>query len=316
MKSTASGTKSGLVAIIGRPNAGKSTLLNRILGSQVSIVTPKAQTTRERVLGILTNDHGQIVFVDTPGIHKAKAGGFNEFMVGEAGEALDGPNRIWYLVDPDSKLEHEQAVISILEKKADRRTPISILLNKSDVRSQSQKTTELVSGVCDKLSGLGFSAVESSQISGRRGQGVEQLLAATWASLPEGPFLFPDEDQLSDRPMRFFVAEKIREQLFMKLGDEVPYSCAVEISKFDEEARPLRIEAVIHVERDSQKGMVIGAGGKKIKEIGSAARATIEQFVGAPIFLGLQVAVMKDWSRNAEMLRRLGYHLPEKGRSK
>ncbi|MFN7685533.1 MAG: GTPase, partial [Oligoflexia bacterium] len=169
--------KSGLVALIGRPNAGKSTLLNRVLGSSVSIVTPKAQTTRERVLGILTAPEGQIVFVDTPGIHKAKAGGFNEFMVGEAGEALDGPNQVWYLVDPDSELEHEQAVIAILEKKADRKTPVSLILNKSDVRSKSAKTDALVAAIEKKLKDLGFVSILTWHISGRRGQGVDSLLA-------------------------------------------------------------------------------------------------------------------------------------------
>lgn len=303
--------RSGLVAIIGRPNSGKSTLLNRILGSQVSIVTPKAQTTRERVLGILSEDQGQIVFVDTPGIHKAKAGGFNAYMVSEASEALDGPNRIWYLVDPDSELEHELAVVKLLDQKAERQTAISLLLNKSDVRSASAKTEALISGIQKELKTLGFDQVDTQHISGRRGVGVKELLELTWRHLPEGPILFPDEDQLSDRPMRFFVAEKIREQLFMKLGDELPYSCAVEIEQFKENTKPIRIEATIHVERDSQKGMVIGAGGKKIKEIGSAARQSIEEFIGAPIFLGLQVAVLKDWSRNAENLKRLGYHLPE-----
>ena len=303
--------RSGLVAIIGRPNSGKSTLLNRILGSQVSIVTPKAQTTRERVLGILTESEGQIVFIDTPGIHKAKAGGFNAYMVSEASEALDGPNRIWYLVDPDSELEHERAVVKLLEQKAERATPISLLLNKSDVRSASTKTQGLISGIQNELKTLGFTQVDTQHISGRKGAGVQELLALTWSDLPEGPLLFPDEDQLSDRPMRFFVAEKIREQLFMKLGDELPYSCAVEINQFKENTKPIRIEATIHVERDSQKGMVIGAGGKKIKEIGSAARESIEEFIGAPIFLGLQVAVLKDWSRNADNLKRLGYHLPE-----
>lgn len=307
---TPSSKKSGLVAIIGRPNAGKSTLLNRVLGSQVSIVTPKAQTTRERVLGILTNETGQIVFVDTPGIHKAREGGFNAFMVGEAAESLDGPNRIWYLVDPDSELEHEKVVVNTLIQKADRRTPVSVLLNKSDVRSKSAKTDSLIDSVTRLLSDAGFEKVESLQISGRRGAGVEDLVALTFDTLPEGPYLFPDEDQLSDRPMRFFAAEKIREQLFMQLGDELPYSCAVEIRRFDEEATPIRIEALIHVERDSQKGMVIGAGGKKIKEIGSAARLAIEKFIGSKIFLGLQVSVLKDWSRNSENLKKLGYHLP------
>ncbi|MEN9723160.1 MAG: GTPase [Pseudomonadota bacterium] len=299
--------KSGLIAIAGRPNAGKSTLLNRILGSAVSIVTPKAQTTRERVLGILTEPQGQIVFVDTPGIHSAKKGGFNEFMVSEAAEALDGPNLIWYLVDPDSAMDHEKTVIELLGARADRDTPVWILMNKSDL---NRNTEDLGLEIQVRLRELSFRDVQLRKVSGRKGQGVDDLVSAAWSSLPEGPFLFPDEEQLSDRPVRFFVGEKIREQLFLKLGDELPYSCAVEIVQYRENVVPPRIEAVIHVERDSQKGMVIGAGGKKIKEIGSAARQEIEAFVGGPVFLGLQVKVLPHWTRDAENLKRLGYLLP------
>lgn len=305
--------KSGLVAIAGRPNAGKSTLLNRVLGSAVSIVTPKAQTTRERVLGILTEERGQIVFVDTPGIHAAKKGGFNEFMVSEAAEALEGPNVIWYLVDPDSAMEHEKAVIELLEHRADRMTPVWVLLNKSDL---GRDVVPLGEALRTKLRELGFESVLVFVLSGRRGKGVEELLDESWKAIPEGPFLFPDEDQVSDRPLRFFVGEKIREQLFMKLGDEVPYSCAVEVTKYNEKTNPVRIEATIHVERDSQKGMVIGAGGKKIKEIGMAARKSIEEFVGGPIFLGLQVKVLPNWTRSADTLKKLGYHLPQERKDK
>ena len=166
---TALNRKSGLVAIAGRPNAGKSTLLNRILGSSVSIVTPKAQTTRERVLGILTESQGQIVFIDTPGIHTAKKGGFNEFMVSEAAEALDGPNLIWYLIDPDSAIEHEKAVISLLEARADRQTPVWILLNKADLNRNSAALGETIE---TRLKEIGFSSTRTFAISGRHGKGV------------------------------------------------------------------------------------------------------------------------------------------------
>ena len=305
--------KSGLVAIAGRPNAGKSTLLNRVLGSAVSIVTPKAQTTRERVRGILTEAQGQIIFVDTPGIHTAKKGGFNEYMVSEAAEALDGPNLIWYLVDPDSAPEHEKAVLSLLELKADRNTPIWVLLNKCDLKRQVGILSKTIE---DRLNELGFKSCRFFSISGRKGDGVSELVKQSWQLMPEGPLLFSDEDQISDRPVRFFVAEKIREQLFLKLGDELPYSCAVEITQYKEKADPIRIEALIHVERDSQKGMVIGAGGKKIKEIGTAARKTIEEFIGTPVFLGLQVKVLPHWTRDSETLKKLGYYLPTDKRNK
>jgi GTP-binding protein Era len=149
------------------------------------------------------------------------------------------------------------------------------------------------------------------RISALKGNRVAPLMKDTWQLVPAGPLYYPDEDQLSDRPTRFFVAEKVREQLFRQLGDELPYSCAVEIERFDEKAKPLRIEAVIHVERDSQKGMVVGKGGAKIKSIGQHARRQIEQFLGQPIFLGLRVKVLKDWTRDAETLKRMGYTLPK-----
>jgi len=205
MQDNTSTRKSGLVAIAGRPNAGKSTLLNRILGSAVSIVTPKAQTTRERVLGILTEERGQIVFVDTPGIHAAKKGGFNEFMVSEAAEALEGPNLIWYLVDPDSAIEHEKAVIELLDRRADRRTPVWILLNKADL---GRDVVPLGEKIRSLLVALGFDSVIVFIISGRRGRGVDELVKESWKLLPEGPFLFPDEEQISDRPLRFFVGKR------------------------------------------------------------------------------------------------------------
>jgi GTP-binding protein Era len=307
------GTKAGFVALAGRPNAGKSTLLNQVLGAQLSIVTPKAQTTRERVLGILTEPSlGQIVFIDLPGIHRAKPGGINAYMMQEVREGLEGASAIWYLVDPDSGLEHEEPVLELL---AARKLPTFLLMNKSDLkRREDRRTASRLLGeeVLRRARDLGI-PVQGERLrplSARTGRGVKELLGETWTLLPEGPWFYPDEEQLSDRPVRFFVAEKIREQLMLCLGQELPYSCAVEIESFQEDARPPRIEAVIHVERDSQKGMVIGKGGAKIKEIGQKARAEIEEFLGEKVFLGLRVDVLKEWTRNAEQLKKLGYNLP------
>jgi GTP-binding protein Era len=313
--------KSGFVAIIGRPNAGKSTLLNSILGSKVSIVTPKAQTTRERVLGILTEkkgkEVGQIVFIDTPGVHRAKVGGINEFMMSEARESLDGPALIWYIVDPASAAKHEEEVLKLLDG---IKAPIFLLMNKSDVvRGDTKKAAELfLEELAEAMKTRGIAAKASFFISARKGRELDPLMKATWKEMPEGPLYYPDEEQVSDRPLRFFAAEKIREQLLLKLGDEVPYSCAVEIEKYSEPKKKddiTRIEAMIHVERDSQKGMVIGKGGQKIKEIGQAARLEIEEFIGSKVFLGLRVKVLKDWSKNAQALKQLGYALPpERGK--
>ena len=299
--------KSGFVAIVGRPNSGKSTLMNKVLGSTLSIVTPKAQTTRERVLGILTEKEGQIVFVDTPGIHKARTGGINEYMVNEAKHALEEPSCVWYIVDPRSKLEHEKAVIELLKHS---KAPVIILMNKSDLFDTfipEHQVSELQVSLEVALKAEGIDHRQTLRIAAQLRQGTENLLKNTWELMPEGPKYYDDPDQLSDRPTRFFVAELIREQLYLNLGDEIPYSCGVEIEKYDEKSKPLRIEAVIFVERDSQKGMVVGKGGSKIKEIGQAARQTIEKFIGEKIFLGLNVKLLKDWTSDVAALERMGY---------
>lgn len=327
-------SKSGFIAIIGRPNAGKSTLLNSVLGSKISIVTPKAQTTRERVLGILTEKklgqeklgeetQDQIVFIDTPGIHKAKEGGINAYMVQEAREAIEAPHAIWYVIDPSSIIEgvkHEATVINLLTEAYQKydsqsRPALFVLINKLDRLGKSAK--ERIAPPLEELQNLlrdqNLPVQKILWISALENSGVDELLQESWSQMPEGPLYYPDAEQLSDRPTRFFVGEKIREQLFMKLGDEIPYSCAVEIEKFEEpKVKNLtRIEAMIYVERDSQKGIVVGKGGKKIKEIGQAARMEIEAFLGGPVFLGLRVKVLKDWSRDAESLKKMGYFLPQ-----
>jgi GTP-binding protein Era len=299
--------KSGFVAIAGRPNAGKSTIMNALLGSDLSIVTPKAQTTRERVHGVFTEKQGQIVFIDTPGIHKAKEGGINAFMMAEVRSALEQPDLVWYLVDPNTALKHEEAVLDILAKS---KTPVFVLFNKTDVRACREALETLEPAILDAAKARGIEVAQVFRLSALKKKGLEPLLKRTWRMLPTGPFHFEDEEQISDRPTRFFVAEKIREQLFYRLGEEVPYSCAISIEKFDESAKPIRIEAVIHVERESQKGMVIGADGAKIKEIGTAARKAIEAFLEQKVFLGLSVKVLKDWSKDPERLKQLGYDLP------
>lgn len=305
-------TKAGYIAIIGRPNSGKSTLLNSVLGSEISIVTPKAQTTREKVLGILTMEKGQIIFIDTPGIHKAKSGGLNQYMVTQAQEALESPDLIWYLVDPFSNLTHESVVIQLLER---TQAPIFLLINKIDYLKKKLSTSvveKLEKSLVQDLSSRNIQIKEVLRISAFSAKENTKLIKESWKYIPEGPLFYSDLEQLSDRPVRFFVAEKIREQLFHSLGEEIPYSCAVMIDEFDESKRMPHIQATIFVERESQKGMVIGKGGKKIKEIGQLARTKIEDFLAQRIFLGLKVKVLKDWSRDSEELSRLGYTLPSR----
>jgi GTP-binding protein Era len=309
--------KSGFVAIVGRPNVGKSTLLNELLGSMLSIVTPKAQTTRERVLGILTEKEGQIVFVDTPGIHKAKDGGINEYMVSEAREALDGPSVIWYIVDPKSGMEHEKPVVDMILKSA-KTVPVFLIFNKLDLISKIKDEAVLAfqKQLNDAMTEAGLKIQAEMRISALKKIGTKELLEQSWALMPEGPLYYEDPDQLSDRPTRFFVSEKIREQLLLKLGEELPYSCGVEIDSFDEKAKPPRIEATIYVERESQKGIVVGKGGAKIKEIGQSARKTIEEFLGEHIFLGLKVKLLKDWTSDKQMMARMGYRQQKGGKTR
>lgn len=247
-------------------------------------------------------------------------------MVQEAREAIEAPHSIWYLVDPASLIagvKHESTVVELLAEAFQRFTAetqprVFLLINKLDRlgKSAKEKIAEPLESLKVLMQEQKVPIHQVLWISALEKSGIQTLLKDSWESLPEGPLYYPDADQLSDRPTRFFVAEKIREQLFMKLGEEVPYSCAVEIEKFEEprpeQKKPItRIEAVIYVERDSQKGMVVGKAGKKIKEIGQAARYEIESFLNGPVFLGLQVKVLKDWSRDAESLKKMGYLLPK-----
>ena len=302
--------KSGVVALVGRPNVGKSSFLNWVLNEEISIVTPKAQTTRDQVRGILTEERGQIVFVDTPGIHRAREGGINEYMIQEVRRALEGPDLILYLIDPMSKVEAEQKVVEFL-KEADSR--LLVLVNKCDLRKKFPAKFDWLPAWVEEmgrtLAGSKCHLLGVREISAERGTHIPELLDEVFSLLPSGPALFDDPDALTDRSARFVVAELIRKQLFLRLGDELPYSCAVEIESYREREKPVRISAVIHVERESQKGMVIGAAGKKIKEIGTHARTEIEALLQEKVFLELRVKVLDSWTSQARKMKGLGYIL-------
>lgn len=301
--------KSGIIAIAGRPNAGKSTLLNFVIGSPIAIISPKAQTTRDRLHGVLTEpEMGQMVFVDTPGIHRAREHSINSYMMGEVRTALQGPDAIWYLVAPDSALEHEEVVLETL---SDTQAPVLLIFNKADLKILYERIAPLQKILLEEMNKRSIPCAGVFEISAKKEIGVSALMTKTWELLPEGPYLYPDEDTLTDRPMRYFVAEKIREQLFIQLGEELPYACAVRIDEFKEDPDLPRIQATIVVERDSQKGMLIGKGGSKIKSIGQAARLEAEKLIGQKIYLGLKVDVLKNWSRNPDQLKELGYVLPK-----
>jgi len=307
--------KSGLVVLLGRPNVGKSTLMNAVLREEISIVTPKAQTTRDQVRGILNDERGQIVFIDTPGVHRARDGGINAYMIQEVRKALDGPDLVLYLIDPASK---EAAELPLLEHLKSADAPMVIIINKGDQRLKHPEQfiwlEKWIETCRQQLEGTKCRLLGVSEISAAKNTGVTELVDSIFRTIPVGEPLFHEEDILTDRSTRFVVSEMIRKQLFMKLGDELPYSCAVEIQSFKENEKPVNIHAMIYVERDSQKGMVIGAGGRKIKEIGTGARKEIEELLGERVFLDLRVKVMEGWTSESEKMKSLGYVL-EKGKS-
>lgn len=292
-------TRAGIVTVAGKPNAGKSTLLNRIVGQKLAITSRKPQSTRDRVVGIRTTATTQMVVFDTPGLLEPKYA-LQESMRGTALRAISDADVIVYLADapagPPPSLK-EAARLDVAPS-----APIITVLNKSDLLTLAQRAD------------LAAARPDGVFISARTGDGVEGLLERITAGLPESPFLYPDDD-VSTQSVRFFVAEMIRETVLEQLEDEVPYSVAVAIEEFREGRSPLYIRAVVHVERDSQKRIVIGAKGTRIREIGQAARKKIESFVGESVYLDLWVKVLPNWRRSNSALERLGYHIGKDERS-
>jgi GTPase len=291
--------KSGFVAIAGPPNVGKSTLLNRMLGQKISITSKKPQTTRNRIVGILDRPQAQMVFLDTPGVHRAGKA-LNLRIVEVALSAMADVDLILVMVDaaaPDPEAEQ-----LLIQKLASHQTPAILALNKIDRVAK----TELLSQIDRWSRRHAFKAVVP--ISALQGIQVEELVRAMEQVLPTGPPMYPS-GSLTDMPERFVAAEMIREKAFRLTGEEIPYSVAVTVETFKEEkgGRLIRIHATIHVERDSQKGIVIGKDGRKLKEIGQAARLEIERMVGTQVFLKLFVRVQKNWSSDTKALRRFGY---------
>jgi GTP-binding protein Era len=282
--------KSGFVAIVGAPNVGKSTLLNRMLGQKISITSKKPQTTRNRIVGIVNRPGAQMVFLDTPGIHRAGKA-LNQRIVDVALAALADVDLI--LVMTDASAPDADAEQLLIKKLATHQTPAVLALNKIDRMDKA----ELLSRIDHWSRRHAFQAVVP--VSALHGTQVEELIQAMEAVLPPGPPLYPP-DSLTDM---------IREKAFRLTGEEIPYSVAVTVETFKEEkqGRLIRIHATLHVERNSQKGIVIGKNGQKLKEIGQAARLEIERMVGTQVFLKLFVRVQKNWSTDTKALRRFGY---------
>ena len=293
-------TRAGMVALVGRPNVGKSTLMNALIGEKLSIVTSREQTTRERVLGILTEDGVQMIFVDTPGLLEPRYL-LHESMVGEAVAALMDADVVLLLLDPTR--EDTPAGEDVLEKLRSRGPSLHVAINKVDIAGDAV-IERLIQWSRRELH------IEPHRISAETGQGLGELRATLANGLPESPYLYP-EDDLAAQPVRFFVAELIRETIFEEYGQEIPYSSVVGIEEYRESEDPVYIRAQIYVERDSQKGILIGKGGRAIKRLGSRARSKIEAFTGTRVYLDLWVKPLPGWRKKAESLRRLGYHVPD-----
>ncbi len=305
--------RSGFVAVIGRPNVGKSTLLNRLLGQKIAITSPKPQTTRDQLLGILTQDDAQILFLDTPGIHKPHHQ-LGEHMVKVATETIDDVDVVLWLVDINTPPTEEDQVIAELLVKLARRSkqklaPLVLGLNKLD----QPQAAALVERRTEEYAALiGDIQIETMTFSGLTGLGVDDLLQELRELLPVGPRYYP-ADQVTDLQTRFIVAELVREQALQLLAQELPHSLAVMVDEYTERDENMTyISAVLYVERETQKPIVLGQGGKMIKRIGQRARPEIEELVGTKVYLELWVKVWEKWRKKEGMLRLLGYATEQK----
>lgn len=289
---------SGFVSILGRPNVGKSTLLNALVGTKLAIVAAKPQTTRTLIQGVLTEDHAQIVFLDTPGIHRPDTL-FNRRMVESLREALDSRDLLLYLVDAAAPLTRaDEEALGLISNPG---TPTFLVLNKIDRLADKSKLLPLI----ERYRSLRDFA-EYIPISARTGEGLGELKAAILARLPEGPAYFPP-DHITDQPERFLAAELIREKILAETHEEVPHAVAVEIESWEETEKLTRIAATIYVERDGQKGILIGARGANLKKVGTLARLEMEALFGRKIFLELYVKVQPRWRESPQFLDHLDW---------
>ena len=293
--------RSGLIAVVGRPNVGKSTLINAVLGQKIAIVTAKPQTTRQRQLGIHTTDAAQILFIDTPGIHKPHTR-LGDYMIGTAHDALKDADVILWIMDASQPPTAEDSHISELIGQIVPNTPVVLVLNKMDLLRDDRNLAEHQ---------LLYDSHSVLRTSAANVVGIDELLNCLVPLLPLGPRYFP-ADQASDANLRFVAAELIREQIIELTSEEIPYTVAVEINSFREKPDLTIIEATIYVERESQKGIIIGKRGSMIKRIGSLARAELETQLESKVHLETRVKLLKNWRSNEAFMRRVGYSPPKR----
>ena len=290
--------RSGFVAIVGRPNAGKSTLVNTLVGRKVAIVSPRPQTTRNRIQGILNRDDAQIVLIDTPGLHKPESV-LSRQMMDEAAHALEGIDILSLIVDASAEFgAGDRFAIEWVRR---FKGPVFLLLNKVDLVNKPSLLP-----LIDRYRKL-FDFAEIYPVSAMTGEGCFDLVNGWLARLPEAPPYFP-QDQFTDQPERFLAAELIREKAIHATREEVPHAIAVLVDNFDDAENLIKIRATIYVERDGQKGILIGKGGEMIKKIGTLARKEIESILGTKVFLELFVKVQRNWRQNAALVRQLDWH--------
>jgi GTPase len=297
--------QSGVVAVVGRPNVGKSTLINRILGQKIAIVSPKPQTTRRQQMGIYTEQSAQMLFMDTPGLHKPhhKLG---EYMVGVAEEALKDADVILWVLDFSVSPTKEDHYISEIVTRLHGSTPVVLALNKVDLVDAKNRERHFAE----------YGALVENEatilVSALNGSGVEELVNYLREGMPLGPRYYP-VDQVSEVNMRYIAAEVVREKIILNTEQEIPHSVAVEVNEYKERSADMTyISATIYVERDSQKGILIGKSGDMIKRIGAEARAELVDMLGTQVYLELHVKVLKNWRMDEDLMRRLGYRLPKK----
>lgn len=290
--------KSGFVSIIGRPNVGKSTFMNRVIGHKIAIMSDKAQTTRNKIQGVMTRNDAQIIFLDTPGIHKPKHK-LGDYMMRVAKNTLSEIDAIMFMVNVNEEIGRGDEYIMEMLKNV--KTPVFLVLNKIDLVHPDA----LMPRIEQYQKYMNFT--EIVPISALEGLNVDHFIDVLKTYLPEGPKYYPD-DQISDHPEQFVVSEIIREKILHLTSEEIPHAIGVNVNRMiKENDERVRVEATIYVERDSQKGIVIGKGGKKLKEVGKRARHDIEMLLGSKVYLELWVKVQKDWRNKVNFIRQMGY---------
>ena len=288
----------GLVALVGRPNVGKSTILNRIMGQKISITSRRPQTTRHRILGIKTDEHSQIIFVDTPGLHTRQPRAMNRYLNRAASDSLRDVDVVIFVVEGTRWLKDDDWVVEKLRR---LKVPVILAVNKTDRINNRQTLLPQLEMLAKKMN---FS--DLIPVSARVGDNLDMLERAVVRCLPASPPYYPD-DQVTDRSERFLAAELVREKLFRRLGEELPYGLTVEIERVKEERNVLHIHALIWVEKSSQKPIVIGRKGERLKQIGRDARIDMEKMFGHKVFLQLWVKIKEGWADDDRALRSLGY---------